>query len=153
MGARNRVRIRLLYRPARLHRSAESILWNWFLGSLKVQKSGSVLRGAWWRRKGKNRGQIQWKAWCMGPYMPELTVYNITICPIQCRLRLIYHGQPYARVDFIPQSGTLDLASVSWFTGELMLNLNYWEGGYWYRMHCTTVLYCRIDAELELLRG
>jgi hypothetical protein len=38
MGARNRVRIGLSYRPARLHRLAESILWNRFLGTLKVLK-------------------------------------------------------------------------------------------------------------------
>jgi hypothetical protein len=38
--------------------------------------------------------------------------YNLTLCPLQSRLQHIYHGgQPYARVDFIPQSGTLDLAS------------------------------------------
>jgi hypothetical protein len=39
--------------------------------------------------------------------------YNLTLCPLQSRLQHIYHGQPYARVDFIPQSGTLDLASES----------------------------------------
>jgi hypothetical protein len=32
------------------------------------------------------------------------------ICPLQSRLQYIYYGQPYARIDFIPQSGTLDLA-------------------------------------------
>ncbi len=31
--------------------------------------------------------------------------YNLTLCPLQSRLQHIYHGQPYARVDFIPQSG------------------------------------------------
>jgi hypothetical protein len=36
MGARNRVGIGLLYRPARLHRLAETIPWNRFLGSFKV---------------------------------------------------------------------------------------------------------------------
>jgi hypothetical protein len=36
MGARNRVGIGLLYQPARLHRLAEMIPWNRFLGSLKV---------------------------------------------------------------------------------------------------------------------
>ncbi len=40
MGARNRVRIELSYRPARLHRQAELIPWNRFLGSLKVKNSG-----------------------------------------------------------------------------------------------------------------
>jgi hypothetical protein len=38
MGARNRVGIGLSYRPARLHRLAESILWTRFMGSLKVLK-------------------------------------------------------------------------------------------------------------------
>ncbi len=36
--------------------------------------------------------------------------YNLTLCLLQH----IYHGQPYARVDFIPQSGTLDLAFKHW---------------------------------------
>jgi hypothetical protein len=38
MGARNRVGIRLSYRPVRLHRLAKSIPWNRFPGSLKVFK-------------------------------------------------------------------------------------------------------------------
>jgi hypothetical protein len=37
-GARNRVGMGMSYRPPRLHRLAESILWNRFLGSLKVLK-------------------------------------------------------------------------------------------------------------------
>ncbi len=40
MGANNRVGIGLLYRPARLHRLAELILWNRFLCSLKVLSIG-----------------------------------------------------------------------------------------------------------------
>jgi hypothetical protein len=36
MGARNRVRIGLSYRPARLHRLAELMPWNRFLASLKL---------------------------------------------------------------------------------------------------------------------
>jgi len=36
MGARNRVGIGLSYRPARLHRLAELIPWNRFLGSINV---------------------------------------------------------------------------------------------------------------------
>jgi hypothetical protein len=40
MGARNRAGIGLSYRPARLHRLAEFIPWNRFLGSIKVQKYG-----------------------------------------------------------------------------------------------------------------
>jgi hypothetical protein len=43
MGARKRVGIRLSYRPARLHRLAELIPWNRFLGSLKVKKFGFLL--------------------------------------------------------------------------------------------------------------
>ncbi len=38
MGAENRVGIGLSYRAARQHRLAESIPWNRFLGSLKVEK-------------------------------------------------------------------------------------------------------------------
>jgi hypothetical protein len=36
MGARNQVGKGFSYRPARLHRLAESILWNRFLGSVEV---------------------------------------------------------------------------------------------------------------------
>jgi hypothetical protein len=36
MGARNRGGIGLSYRPARLHRLAELIPWNRFLGSINV---------------------------------------------------------------------------------------------------------------------
>jgi hypothetical protein len=65
-------------------------------------------------------GWIQRKTWCWDPPpppLPELT--NFSLCPLQsrppthlpwatlCESRL----QPVARVDFIPQSGTLDLAS------------------------------------------
>jgi hypothetical protein len=45
----------------------------------------------------------------MGPYAG--VHYKLTVCPLHSRLPNIYHGQPYARVDFIPESGTLDLAS------------------------------------------
>jgi hypothetical protein len=38
MGARNRGGIGLSYRPARLHRLAEFIPWNRFLGSINVLK-------------------------------------------------------------------------------------------------------------------
>ncbi len=45
-------------------------------------------------------------------HMPIAEVdYNLTLGPLQSRPQHIYHGQPYARVDFILQSGTLDLAS------------------------------------------
>jgi hypothetical protein len=40
MGARNRGGIGLSYRPARLHRLAEFIPWNRFLGSINVLKYG-----------------------------------------------------------------------------------------------------------------
>jgi hypothetical protein len=43
MGAGNRVGIGLSYRPARLHRLAEFIPWNRFLGSLKFKNSASGL--------------------------------------------------------------------------------------------------------------
>jgi hypothetical protein len=36
----------------------------------------------------------------LGPYAG--VEYNLTLCPLQSRLQHIYHGQPYARVDFIP---------------------------------------------------
>ncbi len=39
-GYRNRVEIGISYRPARLHSLVELILWNRFLGSLKVNKFG-----------------------------------------------------------------------------------------------------------------
>jgi hypothetical protein len=38
MGARNREGIGLSYRAAKLHRLAELIPWNRFLGSLKIEK-------------------------------------------------------------------------------------------------------------------
>ncbi len=45
--------------------------------------------------------------------------HKLTLCPLQSLLQHVYHCQPYARgdlnlyarVDFIPQSETLDLAS------------------------------------------
>ncbi len=40
MEAKNRGGIRLSYRPARLHKLAELIPWNRFLGSIKVYKFG-----------------------------------------------------------------------------------------------------------------
>jgi hypothetical protein len=41
-GARNRERIELSYRPARLHRLAELMPWNRFLGSLKLNSGSGV---------------------------------------------------------------------------------------------------------------
>jgi hypothetical protein len=40
------------------------------------------------------------KMWCMRPYAG--VDYNLTLCPLQSRLQHVYHGQPYARVDFTP---------------------------------------------------
>jgi hypothetical protein len=48
----------------------------------------------------------------MGPY--AVVDYNLTLSRLQSRLKHIYHGQPYARVnlypiarvDFLTQSGT-----------------------------------------------
>ncbi len=51
--------------------------------------------------------------------------YNLTLCPLQIRFQHIYHGQHYARVDFILQWGTLDLASVLAAGGEE------WGGAGW----------------------
>jgi hypothetical protein len=50
------------------------------------------------------KGRIQRKTWCTGPYAG--VDYNLTLCRLQSRLKHMYHGQPYAKVDFIPQSGT-----------------------------------------------
>jgi hypothetical protein len=44
MGARNRVGMELSYRPARLNRLAELILWSRFLGSLKARKFGLCMQ-------------------------------------------------------------------------------------------------------------
>ncbi len=46
----------------------------------------------------------------MGPY--ARVDYNLTLYRLQSQLKHMYHGQPYARVDSILQSGTQDLASV-----------------------------------------
>jgi hypothetical protein len=44
--------------------------------------------------------------------MPELTITSPFVqCTLKSRLQHIYHGQPYNRVDLIPQSGSLDLVS------------------------------------------
>jgi hypothetical protein len=58
------------------------------------------------------RGRIQRKTWCMEPYAG--VDYNPTLRPLQSQFQHIYHGQPYVRVDFMPQSETLDLASVQY---------------------------------------
>ncbi len=51
------------------------------------------------------------KTWCVDPSQSWVVDYNLTLCPFQSRLQHNYHGQPYAKVDFIPRSGTLDFAS------------------------------------------
>jgi hypothetical protein len=48
----------------------------------------------------------------MGPYAG--VDYELTLCPLKSRLHHIYHGQPLAKVDLNPQSGTLDVASGSY---------------------------------------
>ncbi len=53
---------------------------------------------------------IESKEW--DPLCPSWVQYNLPLSRLQSRLQHIYQGQPYARVDFILQSGTLDLASV-----------------------------------------
>ncbi len=63
--------------------------------------------------------------------MPELTY--LTLCPLQSRLQHIYHRQLYVRVDFVPQSETLHLASVlycMWDIGD-RVDVKYGGGGGW----------------------
>ncbi len=50
MGDRNRVRIGLSYRPARLHRPAEFIPWNRYLGSINV----------YWKQKNEKKGKARY---------------------------------------------------------------------------------------------
>jgi hypothetical protein len=47
---------------------------------------------------------MQRKTWCIGPYTGG--DFNLTLCPLQSRLKHIYHGHPYARVDLntMPES-------------------------------------------------
>jgi hypothetical protein len=52
--------------------------------------------------------------------MSELT---ITSPYLHSRVQHIYHGQPYARVDFIPQSETLDLASALGTSGLVLFKI------------------------------
>jgi hypothetical protein len=65
------------------------------------------------------RGRIQRKTWSMGPNAG--VDYDLTLCPLQSRLQHITLGNPMPEstltldmpeVDFIPQLGTLGLASV-----------------------------------------
>jgi hypothetical protein len=48
MGARHRVGIGLSYRPTTLHRLAELMPWNRFLGSINVLKYGLQFVGLSW---------------------------------------------------------------------------------------------------------
>jgi hypothetical protein len=63
MGARDRVGIRLSYGPSRLHRLAELIPWNRFLGS-KLKNSGSSV----WLAEKESRGGEDLKVELMGPH-------------------------------------------------------------------------------------
>ncbi len=62
-------------------------------------------------------GQIQIKTWCKRPYAG--VDYNLTLYQLQSRLQhmyIVYHGQPYARVDLNPMTeSTLKvLSSGNW---------------------------------------
>jgi hypothetical protein len=57
MGARNLEKKGLSYRPARLQRLVESIPWNRFLGSIKVQKYRL------WFEKIRQGGNGRWMIW------------------------------------------------------------------------------------------
>ncbi len=91
-----------------------------------------------------NRVRIQKKTWCMGSHAGA--DYSLTLCPLQSRLQRIYHGQPYARVDlnpmpestFIPQPGTLDLASG--FQGLNQLHCTGLEAGSTFVTYSTCIL-------------
>ncbi len=59
--------------------------------------------------------------------LPYAVSYNFTLCLML--LQHIYNGQPYARVDFIPQSWTQDLASVWYLYGvslKIRENMKYY---------------------------
>ncbi len=67
-----------------------------------------------------------------GLYRRMIYNYNHPSCPLQSRLWHIYHGhgQPYARVDFIPHAGTLDWASDIYNVGLEILQVHtrkYWR--------------------------
>jgi len=48
--------------------------------------------------ESKEKHGVQY--WTVGPYAG---FYNsLTLCPFQCQLQHIYHGQPYARVNLNP---------------------------------------------------
>jgi hypothetical protein len=94
MGARNRVGIGLSYRPARLHRLAEFIPWNRFLGSKTFKNTGS--------------GSIPNIAGSKAKFI--VAEWGIQLTPTKgCRPGLPAYvacdgpiRQPYAGVNFIP---------------------------------------------------
>jgi hypothetical protein len=56
IGSRNRGGIGLSYRPARLHRLAELIPWNRFLGSLTIRALTTMAAGRW--NGAQDRGEV-----------------------------------------------------------------------------------------------
>jgi len=66
-------------------------------------ESKLVCQGNQWPNPGKT--------WCMVPYAGVDYKLPLCSCSLHSRLQHIYHGQPYAGVDFIPRSGPLNLAS------------------------------------------
>jgi hypothetical protein len=66
------------------------------------------------------------KTWFMGHH-PGVD-YNLTLRPLS-RLQHIYHRQPYASVDSIPRSGTLDLASEGVWWPRIFLSCKQWPNG------------------------
>jgi hypothetical protein len=60
VGARNRVGIGLSYRPARLHRLAEFVPWNRFLGVIKVLKNRALVA----KRKAQTSYTLKYKPQC-----------------------------------------------------------------------------------------
>ncbi len=77
----------------------------------------------------------------MGPYAG--VDQNLTLRPLQSRLQVsntftMGLGNPYARVDFIPQSGTLDLALEPEFVNffELLKILQIRAQEYTLKEHC-----------------
>jgi hypothetical protein len=59
----------------------------------------------------------------MGPYAG--VDYNLSLRPLQH----IYHGQTYARVDYILQSGTFDLASGTEETSTAVWKVGHYRDG------------------------
>ncbi len=74
MGARNRVGIGLSYRPARLHRLVEFILWDRFLGSINVLK---ILALDCWRTEESRTAQ---RPRTRGPEGYETKIFTVLHC-------------------------------------------------------------------------